>query len=455
MVQDDQEVKEKPPKGGEPKDFSLPVKEAYSLENGLDVVLVQWGEIPKVQITFVIKTGNIHETEDQTGISDILGDLIKEGSQQHSADQLANNIAGMGGNINIYSGTHIFNASASVLYEFAPNAINLLSEVVTSPLLPESELDRIKKDMIRNINIEKSSPQPLANEAFFKGIYPNHPYGRVYSSEDLINSFTIDDVKSFYESNFGAKRTTIYVVGKFDTQAVKDAISSLSTWKEGEEANYPIAEPNRDNEVTLIDRKGAPQSTLIMGLPVIDPSNPDYIALDVTNSILGGMFSSRITSNIREDKGYTYSPFSTIQPKYKSGVWYESADVTTEHTGASLKEIAKEINRLREEPPTKEELEGVQNYEAGVFVLQNGTPNGIINQLIELDYLDLDESYLTDRVKNIYAVTPEKVQQMMQEYISVDDLRLVIVGDLEKVKPQIDEYTDELDLENSNMEIIN
>ena len=448
-------VKEIPPKGGEPKGFSLPEKEAYTLDNGLKVVLIPFGNIPKAQITIVVKTGDIHEQASQTGLSDLLGDLLKEGSKLRNADQLADNIAGMGGNINIYSGTHIFNASASVLYEFAPDAISLLAEIITQPLLPEAELARIKNDHIRNLTIEKSSPQPLANEAFYKGLFPDHPYGRVYSTEELINGFTIEDVTSFYSTNFGAKRSTIYVVGKFNTEEVKKAIEQLASWKEGEDANYPIAKANKENEVTLIDRKDAPQSTLIMGLPVIDPSHPDYIALDVTNSILGGTFGSRITSNIREDKGYTYSPHSTIDPKYKNGIWYEMADVTTEHTGASLKEIAKEINKLRQEAPSKEELEGTQNYEAGIFVLQNGTPNGIINQLIEVDYHNLDESYLTDRVKNIYAVTPEKVKEMMETYINVDDLRLVIVGDLEKVKPQIKEYSEEMNLENSDMEIVN
>ena len=192
-----------------------------------------------------------------------------------------------------------------------------------------------------------------------------------------------------------------------------------------------------------------------MGLPVIDPSNPDFIALDVTNSLLGGSFGSRITSNIREDKGYTYSPRSTITEHYKTGVWYETADVTTEFTGASLQEIAKEINRLREEAPSSQELQGIQNYEAGIFVLRNGTPGGIINQLINLDVHQLPDSYLTNRVQNIYAVTPEKVKDVMDKYIDVDSMTVVIVGDEKLVKPQIEGYKHELDLENSDVIIEN
>ncbi|UWX56148.1 insulinase family protein [Maribacter litopenaei] len=166
----------------------------------------------------------------------------------------------------------------------------------------------------------------------------------------------------------------------------------------------------------MIDRD-APQSTIYYGLPTVGPSDDDYVALDVTNSILGGSFASRITSNIREDKGYTYSPYSSLDTNYKSGVWYESADVTTEHTGASLAEIQKEIQRLQEEPPTQEELDGIINYESGIYVLQNSTPNGIIGQLIFLDTHDLDESFLTNKVQNMHAITPEKVQEMTRKYI--------------------------------------
>jgi predicted Zn-dependent peptidase len=182
----------------------------------------------------------------------------------------------------------------------------------------------------------------------------------------------------------------------------------------------------------------------MLGLPTLNPSQPDYLALTVTNSLLGGSFGSRITSNIREDKGYTYSPRSIINAGYKSALWYEQADVTSEHTGASLSEITKEIKRLQSEAPPSEELKGIQNYEAGVFVLQNSTPQGIISQLNFLDFHGLDESYLTDRVKNIHSVTPEKVQEMARNYFQYEDMTLVLVGDKKQLEKQIEEHQNAL-----------
>lgn len=149
---------------------------------------------------------------------------------------------------------------------------------------------------------------------------------------------------------------------------------NLETGKKGPSVDYSVAEAQSNGATRILDRPGAPQSTIYYGLPVADPSNEDYIALDITNSLLGGSFGSRITSNIREDKGYTYSPYSSLYANYKSGLWFEAADVTTEHTGASISEITKEIKRLQEEAPTQEELQGIQNYESGLYVLQNSTP---------------------------------------------------------------------------------
>jgi predicted Zn-dependent peptidase len=234
-------------------------------------------------------------------------------------------------------------------------------------------------------------------------------------------------------------------VGKFDESKVRKAVEdAFGEWREGPGVDYPVASPIKTNEVAMIDRPNAPQTTIMLGLPTIDPSHPDYLPLTVANSLLGGSFGSRITSNIREDKGYTYSPVSTINAGYRVATWYEQADVTTEHTGASLQEISKEIKRLQKEAPSVEELEGIQNYVAGVFVLQNSTPQGIISQLNFIDFHGLDKSYLTDRVKNIYSITPEKVKQLAGQYFKYEDMTLVLVGDKKQLEKQIKSHQEAL-----------
>ncbi len=438
--------KEVPPIGSEPKNFTLPKRESVELKNGVRLVMVPFGAIPKASIRIVVSTGNINEEENQVWLSDLVGNLMQEGSTNKSAKEIANKMANMGGDLNVSVSPHNTNLQASVLYEFVPNAVTLMADVLINPKFPESEMERLKNDMKRNLSVSLTRPGPLARQEFYKQVYPDHPYGRFFPTDEMIESYTIDDVRAFYDNNFGGKRTTVYVAGKFDSDIVRKAVEvAFSGWKEGVDLDYTIAEPVVNGQITLLDRPGAPQSTLLMGLPVADPSNPDYVALDVMNSLLGGSFGSRITSNIREDKGYTYSPRSRIDPNYKSSIWYEQADVTTEFTGPSLREISKEIELLQNEAPSKEELDDIKNYEAGLYVLRNSTPGGIIGQLVFLEIHELEDDFLVNRVKNIHALSPEDIQNMAKKYIKLEDITLVIVGDKEQIQNQIDEYEKSFD----------
>jgi zinc protease len=248
-------------------------------------------------------------------------------------------------------------------------------------------------------------------------------------------------VKKFYDDHFGAARTHIYVAGKFDAAAMRKAITSaFSAWKRGADPVRIAPKTAGKRLLEVIDRPNAPQSTLYIGLPVTDPSNPDYMALRVMNAILGGSFGSRITSNIREKKGYTYSPSSQLSARYRDTYWIETADVTTAVTGPSLKEIFYEIDRLRTEAPSQEELDGIKNYLAGIFVLQNSSRQGVIGQLIFRNLHGLGNDYLTTYVQKIHAVTPQQVQQMATKYINPANMTIVVVGDKSKIAEQIAPY---------------
>jgi predicted Zn-dependent peptidase len=430
--------KQTPPAGGTPKDFKLPAKTGNKLANGLSSTLVQYGALPKADVQLIIKTGNVHEAANEVWLGDLTGLMMKEGTSTMNFKAISKKVAGMGGEVNIATGMDNVTISGSVLSEFVPELVKVIADIAMNPAFPASEIERLKTDLKRQLTVQKSVPQSQATEKFFSIIYKDHPYGRYFPTEDMLTSYTLDMVKGFYSKNFGAKRSVVYVVGKFDEAATSKAIDeAFSKWTAGPDVNYPAATQTRTNEIAMIDRKDAPQTTVLLGTPTIIPKDKDVVALQVTNSLLGGSFGSRITSNIRENKGYTYSPFSTIQNRKGVSIWYEQADVTSEHTGESLQEIAKEIKRLQNEPPSKEELEGIQKYMAGTFVLQNSNPGGIINQLNFLDLHGLEDSYLTDRVKNIYAVTPDKVSQMTKDHFKYEDMTLVLVGDKKLLEKQI------------------
>ncbi len=433
--------KQTPPAGGQPKAFTVPPAQTFALLNGLKVTMIPYGDVPKVAITAVIEAGNVNETAEQVWLGDLTVALLKEGTQSKSAAQVDQAAANMGGGINIGMGADQTTVGGEVLSEFGADYVKLIAEVIQKPLLPATEVERLKADMFRNLTIAKSTPQSQANERFRKILYPDHPYGRIYPTEPMLKSYDLGMIKKFYDDNFGAARTHIYVAGKFNAAAMRKAITdSFSAWKQGSAAARIAPKTAGRRILEVIDRPNAPQSTLYIGLPVTDPSHPDFMALRVTNAILGGSFGSRITSNIREKKGYTYSPNSQLSARYRDTYWLETADVTTAVTGPSLKEIFYEIDLLRKEPPSAAELEGIKNYLAGIFVLQNSSRQGVIGQLIFRNLHGLGADYLTTYVQKIHAVTPQQVQQMATKYLNPDHMTIVVVGDKSKIAEQVAPY---------------
>jgi len=431
--------KETPPPGGVAKDFKLSEKKKGKLTNGLQTTMVQYGDLPKVTINLTVSTGSIHETASENGLASLTGEMIKQGSVKMDFKTLSKKVAAMGGTVNVGVGKEEVSISGSVLSEFAPDFIAAIADLIMNPAFPVSELQRIKDNLKRDLAVDMTVPQSIAQDKFRKTLFKDHPYGRYFSTAEMIDGFTIKNVKDFYGKNFGAKRAALYVVGKFDAVVVNAAVNkAFGNWKPGPDIYIPPVQPLVKQDTIIIDRKDAPQTTLLIGLPILQPKDKDYVGMYVTNALLGGSFGSRITSNIRENKGYTYSPNSNILNRRGVSVWSETADVTSEHTIDALKEIEKEINRLRDEPPSAEELKGIQNYLAGIFVLQNSTPGGIIGQLQFLDKHGLPDSYLTNFVKNIHSITPEQVSAITKKYLDYNKMLIVMVGDESGIKKQVE-----------------
>jgi predicted Zn-dependent peptidase len=433
--------REAPPAPGTPKDFALAAVRSFTLPNGLEVIMAPYGNTPKVAVRLVVRTGNVDETAETVWLSDLTRDLMLEGTVTRTAQQIAEEAAQYGGAIAFNVGMNESTIGADVLSEFGDEMVGLIADIARHPKFPESELARLKANRVRQITVAKTQQQQLATERFLAALYPNHPYGRMFPPEAQLQGYTVDQIRAFHAANYGARRSHFYVVGRFNAAAMEGAIrQAFGDWAPGTAPSFTAPTPKTARVIHLVDRPGAVQSTIYLGLPVMDPSHPDYVALRVTDALLGGSFGSRITSNIREQKGYTYSPFSTISARLGDAYWAEIADVTTNVTGPSLKEIFFEIDRLQSEPPPAAELESIQKYLAGIFVLQNSSRNGIITQLQFTELHGLGENYLRDLVRKIYAVTPADVQRIAREYLKDDTMTIVIAGDKRVIEEQIKEY---------------
>ena len=433
--------REKPPEPGAPAPFRLPAARRLTLPGGLKVVLVPYGTVPKALVRLTVQAGNANDPDGQVWMADLAGEYLLEGTRARGASRIAEEAAGMGGELNVQASENLTTIGGEVLSEFAPAMVDLVADVVRNPLFPESELVRLKSNLERRLSIAKSQSGQMAAEAFRAALYPGQPYGRLFPSAGALATYTAADARAFWTGHFGANRSTLYVVGAFDAGATEAAVRrAFGGWRAAGAPAAPTPKGSTKRTLTTVDRPGASQSTLWLGMPVVDPSSPDYVPLLVTNALLGGSFGSRITSNIREQKGYTYSPGSQVSVRRQGAFWAEVADVTTNVTGASIKEILGEIDRLRAAPPSSAELKGIQNYLSGTFVLQNSTRAGIANQLQFLELHGLPESYLSGYVARVHAVTPDEVTRIARAYLKPEEATLVVVGDLKLVDEQIKPY---------------
>ena len=433
-----QQARQSPPAPGTPKNFTLPAPTRFTLPNGLAVTMVPFGQVPKTTIRLVVQAGNLYEARDQVWLADLTGRMLEEGTRTRAADALARELAGMGGSLSVGVGPDPAAIGAEVLAERAADAARIVADVVRDPRLPQDAFARVKAGLLRDLAIEKSTPQAIASERFATLMYGDHPYGRLFPTEAMLGGYTLEQVQLFHRAQYSPNRSRLYVAGVYDAPAIEAAVrDAFGSWPRADGAPAPAIAAAQPRGFALIDRQGAPQSTIVLGVRVPDPASPDWIPFTVMDSLLGGSFGSRITSNIREQKGYAYSPHSSVSANLKTAHWAETADVTTANTGDSLKEIRAEIARLRQEAPPAAELAGIEKNLAGTFVVRNASRGGVIGQLAFVDLHGLGDDYLAKYVERVQAVTPDQVTAMARKYLDPEQMTLVVVGDEKTVKGQV------------------
>ena len=429
---------ETPPLPAAPKAFRIPAHRTFSMRNGMQVTLVHYGSVPKAVVTLEMHTGLIDEPAFGAGVASLAMDMLLEGTVARSAQDVSRQAANMGGAINVSVGAVTSTIGGEVLSEHTARFVNLLSDVVRHAALGTRDFERVRQNHLRDLAITMQNAGDLARQRWREMIFPGHPFGRPYSFEGTLKTLQLGHVRNFLDDNFGAGRAHLYISGVFDDAAIERAVrTDFTDWDAGTPSIPRVPKAVTEQQLDLIDRPGAVQSTVWIGLPVIDPSNPDFVKFEVTNALLGGAFGSRITSNIREDKGYTYSPNSSIWRRQGASYWVETADVTTKETGASLKEILNEIAKLRRDAPPVSELDGIKQNVVGLFAIENSSRAGIVYQLRYIDEHKLGETFLTDFVTNVMAVQPDDVRRAAQSQLDPTRMTITVVGDRKVIASQL------------------
>ena len=425
----------KAPAVGKAPTLRVPSWTKTKLSNGAELIVVEKHDLPlvAVNVDFVGGAAN-YEPADKTGLAQFTGQMLSEGTTTKTADQLSDAQQLLGTSISAgvqqESGSIRF---TSLKDKFEP-ALALLADMMLNSTFPDSALERIRGRALISLRQAKDQPNSIASNVFAKITYGDeHPYGRVVS-ENSVKAITRADVVAFAQSYFRPGRAIITVSGDVDPKTVKATVEkALAGWKAGGErptfAYGPVPAP-KNRTIYLVDKPKAAQSVFSFGTPGPSRSTPDYYPLTVMNHLLGGLFQSRLNHDIREVKGYSYGVRSNFAYGRGPGAFNAGGGIVSAKSDSALIGFMKHFRGVRgEEPFTDDEM--VQGKESLIQSLPGrfASVNGIAAAVSSIYLQDLPETYFKDYANRINAVTKADLERVAKQYIDIDHLNLVIVGD--------------------------
>jgi zinc protease len=429
------------PKPGPASKLHLPVPEEFKLSNGLTVLYSERPGLPLVAADLVVLAGSGVNPVDRPGLASMTARILQQGTATRSALQIADRAAELGATLNSGVGADTTGVSTRSLSRSFPEALELLADVALHPSFPKAEIERVRSERLTAIVQEKDEPFSLAFRVLAAALYGSrHAYGYPDSgTTESVKAISQEDLVRFWQQNYHPDNAALIVTGNIKLAELKPLLEKqFGIWKAGKRPAAAMSSPETtDAKLILVDRPGAPQTTLTCFSMGLARSTPDYAAVEVMNTDLGGLFSSRINMNLREQHGYTYGAFSFFSYHRTPGPFLAGADVRTDITAPATAEIFNELRRIRDTQVTPAELtlskDSIARSLPGRF--ERGTDAA--GTFAELFTYDLPLDYFSTLPDSISAVTAEQAQTAAQKYILPEKVIVLAVGDRAKIEEDL------------------
>jgi zinc protease len=432
--------RKKIPAPGKTPELRVPAWTKTTLANGADLIVSEKHDLPLVSFSITFLGGaNQFEPADRTGVASLTASMVSEGTKTRDGEALSNALQLLGTNVSTSVGGESGSMSFVSTTGKFPQTLDILADMLLNSTFPADALDRLRAQRLVALTQGRSQPGTIASRVFPKVLYGRaHPYGRV-STEESIKAITRDDVAKFHGEYFKPRRALITVVGDVTAATAKPVIEkALSAWSASgsrPEFSYPTVPARQKTTIYLVDRPGAAQSTVAIGHPGPPRNTPDYYAMQVMNTMLGGMFQSRLNANIREEKGYSYGVSSGFAYGKGPGAFRSGGDIVGDKTDAALVEFMKELRGiLGARPVTDEELQTAKDSLIQRLPATFASVSAINGALTSLWTQGLADDYYQQYTKAIAAVTKDDVLRVAKKYIEIDRLAIVIVGDRSSIE---------------------
>jgi zinc protease len=427
------------PSLGPERPVAWPKRDVHTLPNGLQVVLAELRTFPKISAQLFFRSGNASVAHTAPGLADMTATVVRTGTASRTSRRIEEDLRRMGADLGSHAGADSSAISISGLAEFSEGLLELLADLARNASFPTEEFERERRQKIEGLRIERTTPAFLANERFRRVIFGEHPYATISPTEEQVAAYRREQLEDFYRRNYSPANALLIVVGDFPSAAMLAQIEKVfGDWKspQPETLQSPAPPRNTGRKIHLVHVPGSVQTQVLLGNLAITRRDPDWFRLVLANSIYGGAFHSRLVMNIREQKGYTYSPRSGVQSFRQHGYFSVHAAVRNEVAAATLTEMFYEMDRMRSLPVTPEELESARAYLTGVFSLGVATQEGLLGQLSTI-YLDrLPEDHLETYRARIHALTADDILAAARKHFDSANAQIILVGDRAQIAEQ-------------------
>ena len=431
------------PKPGPAPAFTPPAIQQRALGNGLPVWIDEQHDVPVVQVNLVVRAGSGADPQAKYGLASLTAAMLDEGAAGQDALAIADAVDFLGARLSTGSSFDASFVNLHVPVARLDAALAVMADVALRPNFTAQELDRLREERLTGLKQLRDNPPAIASVAFPLLVYgPSHRYGiSANGTEETLRAFTPGDLRSFHTGHYRSDNAAMVVVGDVTPADVLPRLErAFGGWKAADPAptvaSVPTARQLEKRQVFLVDKPGAAQSVIAIGWVGVPRSTPDYAALEVMNTILGGSFTSRLNQNLREQHGYAYGAGSAFDMRLSAGPFAARASVQTDKTAESVTEFFNELTGMREPIPA-EEVDKARNYVALSYPGQFETTSGIAGQIAELIVYGLADDTLARFVSRVMAVTPADVARVAKTYLQPERFAVVIVGDRQAVEAGI------------------
>ena len=433
------------PEPGPPPTAKFPKLQKATLSNGLKIILAQRHTIPVVNFNLLVDAGYAADQFALPGTANLTMNMLDEGTKKRTALEISEELAMLGARLSTGSNLDLSVVSLSALKENLDRSLDIFADVVLNPSFPEADFNRLKKQQLAAIQREKANPVQMALRVFPKLLYgENHAYGNPFTgsgTEESVRKLTRDDLKKFHRTWFKPNNATLVVVGDITLKELKGKLETyFKNWKPGDVPKKNIAPVShkKSQMVYIMDKPGAIQSIIFAAHVAPPKNNPDEIAIETLNNILGGTFTARINMNLREDKHWSYGARSLLIDARGQRPFLVYAPVQSDKTKESMQEIARELNDiLSTRPPTQDELDKIKKNRVLRLPGLWETMNAVAGSITQMVRFGLPDDYWNRYPDMIRSLNLQQIQSAAKTLLHPDKIVWLVVGDREKIESGI------------------